>query len=214
VLLTTQLLDAMARAGVRRFVTMGSAWQHHESRRYGPRCLYAATKQAAEAILQCYTETAGLAAITLKLFHAYGPGDRRPRLVPALVRAAARGARLPMTAGEQVVDLVFVDDVVRALLRSAELLRTGEVEGMRAFAVASGRPLTVRQVVAAFTAVTGQALDVAWGALPYTPRETFAPIAMGDPLPGWSRRVSLEEGLRRTWSATHGDEEERSHVHA
>lgn len=199
VLFVAFLLEAMALTGSRHLVNMGSAWQHYEGRAFSPVCLYASTKQSAEMFIQYYTETGALRAANLRLFHAYGPGEERPRLLRLLCRAAASGETLAMSEGRQLVDLVYVDDVVHALIRAARHLVDATVEGAGPFAISSGRFLSVREVVAAFGAATGASLDVRWGERPYKPREIMAPIRMGDPLPDWAPAVPLEEGIRRTY---------------
>lgn len=207
VLLPAQLLEALAAAGTRWLVNTGSAWQHGSGEGYDPICLYAATKQAAEDVIRFYVASAGLSAITLKLFHVYGPGDPRPRLVNQLARAALTGRSLPMTEGEQAVDLVYLDDAVLAFVRAAELLREGAVRGQAAFAVSSGSTRSVRDVVAAMGRVAGRAVPVRYGVRPYKRRELFAPISMGPPLPGWTPRVPFETGLRRVLEAERAREE-------
>lgn len=200
ILFPTQLLEAMALCGVRRLVNMGSAWQHFGSRAYSPTGLYAATKQAFEAIVRFYAEARGLNAITFKLFHAYGPGDARPRLMTELVRAARTGAHLPMSPGEQIVDLVHIDDAIEALLSGERRLAQGGTHGAESFALASGRPLRVREVALLFERTTGRRLDIGWGERPYKEREMMDPCDMGQPLPGWAPTISLEEGIAGLWA--------------
>jgi nucleoside-diphosphate-sugar epimerase len=47
----TQLVEAMVQNNVKNLVNTGTSWQHFENKRYSPVCLYAATKQAFEAVL-------------------------------------------------------------------------------------------------------------------------------------------------------------------
>ncbi len=75
VLFGAQLVEAMSRNGATRLVNTGTFWQHFENAGYNPVCLYAATKEAFEALLAYYVETAGVKAVTLKLSDTYGPGD-------------------------------------------------------------------------------------------------------------------------------------------
>ena len=109
-----QLLEAMAVNDVRMLINTGTSWQHFRNLEYNPVCLYAATKQAFDAILRFYVDNNALKAITLKLFDTYGPGDPRPKLVNLFQRAAASGAALAMSPGEQLIDLVYIDDAVDA----------------------------------------------------------------------------------------------------
>ncbi len=93
----TQLLDAMARCGVRHMVNFGTIWQHFAGDRYDPATLYAATKQAFEDIAAYYAEAEGFTILTLKLPDTYGPADRRGKLVSALIQAQREGRRLDLS---------------------------------------------------------------------------------------------------------------------
>lgn len=193
----TQLVEAMAQNKIRNLVNTGTSWQHFENKSYSPVCLYAATKQAFEALLQYYIEARSIKAITLELFDTYGPHDPRPKLLHLLGKIAASGEILAMSPGEQILDLVYIDDVIDAYLLSAERLLGTEGEVQEHYAVSSGQPLSLKDVVARFEKVTGKKLSIQWGGRPYREREVMSPWSLGKQLPGWTAKISLEEGLRR-----------------
>jgi nucleoside-diphosphate-sugar epimerase len=159
--------------------------------------LYAATKQAFEALLDFYIDAHGFRAITLKLFDTYGPRDPRPKLLSLLATAAATGVALDLSAGEQLIDLVYIDDVVEAFVLAGQRLLSGASGASETYAVSSGSPVPLRQLVAQYAAVTGAQLNLRWGARPYRAREVMVPWNTGAALPGWAPTVSLEEGFRR-----------------
>lgn len=196
-LFATQLAEALARGGVKRCVNVGTAWEHYENADYDPVCLYAATKRAFETLLRFYVERDGLAVVTLTLFDTYGPNDPRPKLFSLLRRAAESGQRLAMSPGEQLIDLVYVDDVIDAFIIAAERLEAGAVVGMENYPVASGQALPLKTVVETYRRVTGTPLDLEWGARPYREREVMTPWSGGQRLPGWVPKTKLEEGIRR-----------------
>jgi nucleoside-diphosphate-sugar epimerase len=192
----TQLLEALARNGAPPLVNTGTSWQHYQGPD-DPVCLYAATKTAFEAVLGYYVRAEGLRAVTLKLFDTYGPGDRRRKLFALLARAARSGERLAMSAGEQKIDLVHVDDVVRAFIAAAARVRAAPAGAApESFAVSSGAPIPLRELVAAYERAWGVTLAIDWGARPYRRREVMEPWSRGLPLPGWRPQVALEPGLR------------------
>lgn len=175
------------------FVNVGTVWQHFEGSA-SPTTLYAATKQAFEDVLGFYRDVEMLPAATLELSDTYGPCDQRPKLVPLLLAAARDGTTLELSPGEQLVDLVHVDDVVRALLAVAAAMLDGRVVS-GTFAARSGLPVTVRRLVGLVELATGRALDVRWGARPYRAREMFTPWPSAPPPPGWAASVPLADGL-------------------
>lgn len=192
----TLILEAMHGEGVLRLVNAGTSWQHFEGGDYSPVNLYAATKQAFEAVVQYYVEAGGFDVITLELFDTYGPGDPRRKFINLLLEAARSGAPLAATPGEQLVDLVHVDDVAGAFLHAGEMLLRGEKGGHAHFTVSSGAPLTLRDLTAKLEASLGIRIPIVWGGRSYRAREVMQPSRARTPLPGWRPCVSLEEGLK------------------
>lgn len=201
VLFATQLAEAMTAAGCRLLVNTGTSWEHYGNSSYEPVNLYAASKQAFEVMLAYYLETSPLTVITLKLFDTYGPGDPRPKLFTLLKKVAAAGEPLAMSPGEQLIDLVYIDDIVRAFLMAAERLLAGKAVGHERYAVSSGKPLPLRELVACYSRVIGRELPILWGGRSYRPREVMVPWNTGSPLPGWQPQVGLEEGIRKLEAA-------------
>lgn len=197
VLFGTQLLEAMRRAGVTRFVNVGSYFERYDSDDYRPLNLYAATKRAFADILTYYADAAAVQAVTLTLFDVYGPGDWRAKLLAAIRAAQSGGTPVALPADEARLDLVYIDDVVAAFRRAASLLmdNPAAVAG-RNFAVSSGTTVPIRAIVAAFEEVGGRPVPARWGAYP-TPARAIAEPWRGPALPGWQARVNLHEGIRR-----------------
>lgn len=193
----TQLLEAMASSGVSRFVNTGTAWQHFGDAAYSPVCLYAATKQAFESILQFYVRATSLSAISLKLFDTYGPNDPRQKLFSILRTAINSESPIAFSPGEQLLDLVYIDDVVDAFMLSADRLLAGQNAKYQSYAVGSKKPRTLREIANIYAKVVDAHLNIAWGARPYRTNEVMVPWSMGAPIPGWEPKVSLYEGIQR-----------------
>ena len=167
----TQLLQAMSDLGIKRFINTGTSWQHYQNEAYNPVNLYAATKQAFEALLAYYVEAQGFRAITLKLFDTYGPGDTRPKLFSLLRKTARSGETLRMSPGEQLLDLVYIDDVLDAYLLA--MARMSEVTKAECYAVSNPAHLSLRELVRIYGETVGRLVNVEWGGLPYRPREVL-----------------------------------------
>jgi len=196
VLFSTQLVEAMTSSNVYNLINTGTSWQHYENKDYNPVCLYAATKQAFESILQFYIETTALKTITLKLFDTYGPRDPRSKLFSLLRDAAHKQITLAMSPGEQLIDIVYIDDVITAYMIAAERLINNKVNQMESYALRSGEPLKLRDLVEIYGRVTGKSLRVEWGRRPYREREVMVPWNAGLLLPGWRAEVKPEDGIR------------------
>lgn len=190
------LVAEAAAAAQARLVSIGSAWQHVGGRAYDPVSLYAATKQALVPILEYYTAVEGLEVRTVTLFDTYGPGDLRPKLVPSLLRAARDGTVLEMSDGHQLIDLTYVDDVVRGIADVA-LTADGPMESV----LRTWRPVSIRELVRTAEDAIGRPIPVAWDRRPVRPREMRTDWVFGSSPTGWEAEVGLTDGLRRTWTA-------------
>jgi nucleoside-diphosphate-sugar epimerase len=195
ILFGAQLLEAMSRSGARSLVVAGSAWQQHDNADYAPVSLYAATKQAFEAMAAWYAEVRDLRVVVTRLSDVYGPGDTRRKLVWALAEAERTGNALPMNDGSPYIDLLHVDDAVAAL-RVAGDRAVARAGGMEHWAVRGGRSMPLRELVALWQQVRGTTFPVQWGALPLRAREATTPWTAGDVLPEWMPAIRLEDGLR------------------
>lgn len=190
-----QIFEAMSKTGVRFMVNTGTSWQHYRDEDYNPVNLYAATKQAFEDILAYYVQTGRVEAITLKLFDTYGPADPHKKLFHLLAHAADQGTRLEMSPGEQMIDLVYIDDVVKAFLMAAKRLLDKQIIGHECYAVSSVKPVSLRDLAEIYQRVTGKALNIIWGGRPYRDREVMLPWSRGKCLPGWSPEIDLIKGI-------------------
>jgi|WetSurMetagenome_2_1015567.scaffolds.fasta_scaffold129910_1 nucleoside-diphosphate-sugar epimerase len=191
------LLEAAVLADVQWFINTSSFWQHYRNRRYSPVALYAATKQAFEAILQYYRESSSLNIVTLELFDTYGPYDKRPKLLNLLKRAWRTGDKIPLSPGRQYLNMVYIDDVVTAYILLMEKIHAAPHELETYYCVSARELLNLRDIVRVFSKIIGQDLDVEWGGKPYRKREIMNPRPLYPLVPGWVQRYSLEAGIRR-----------------
>lgn len=195
----TRVAEALGERPELVFVNTGSAWQHVDGKRYSPAALYAATKQAFQDVLRFYAEASRFRVVDVALFDTYGPRDPRPKLLSVMRSAQAEGETLLMPPGEQLIDLVYIDDVVEALLAAAATRpRRGTVAE---YEVRSGRALTLRDLFAVVERVTGKPVPAVWGVRPYRRKEMLKPWWRDRPVPRWTAQVDLEEGIARTWAA-------------
>jgi len=175
-------------------VLTGSMWQHVDAQPYRAATLYAALKQAQLDVAAYYADT-GATVADVELTDTYGADDDRARLLGALLVAARTGEPLALTPGEQLVDLVHVDDVVEGLVRAHTAAREAG-PGLHRWSVSSGAPITVRELVARCASAWGRAVPVQFGARPYRAHEMFTPWTVHPAVPGHDApRRPLVSGL-------------------
>ncbi|SCX76991.1 NAD-dependent epimerase/dehydratase family protein [Alkaliphilus peptidifermentans] len=188
------ILEAMKESKTKLLINSGTSWQHYHSDEYNPVDLYAATKQAFESLVKYYVEAENIRVITLKLFDTYGEFDKRPKLINLLHKFADENKELNMSPGEQVLDLVHVNDVVKAYVKAYEYLVEQGI-GFQEFGVGSKKPIRLKDLINKFEFITGKKLNVIWGGRNYRKREVMKLWGKYETLPGWIIEVSLEEGL-------------------
>lgn len=204
---TVTLMEAMRDAKVRRviLVSSGSIYgiqeniPYKESFEVHPGSPYAVSKLAAEHYVRTIGAQSGIEAVCLRVFNAYGPGQRitmaNPPIIPNFLKhALTNGSVVIHGDGKQTRDYVYVDDVVNAMVNSSVVGVDQEIIN-----IGSGVETSVLELVRLVRQVTGQ-----------KPEEIFNPYKSG----GSSRMcaditkayeklnylplIPLETGLRMT----------------
>ena len=159
---------------------------------------YGAAKQDLSQFLAAESETHGFRTLDLYLFTIYGPGDRQTHLVPSLISAAKKGEGISLSPGNQLMNLIYVDDVVRNF--STALSTTDQFSYRRHF-MWDEEYISVRNLVKSIESVAKVEIDCLWGERTYAGHEMFEPwdIPMTQ-IPGFEARVTLDQGLRELWS--------------
>ena len=132
-----------------------------EDARLDPRSSYAASKVAQEHYAFAWARQAGAKAVALRYHNVYGPG--MPRDTPysgvaAMFRSSLERGEAPQVFedGRQMRDFVHVDDVARANLASIDAVVGDPAGSHRAFNVASGHPIGIREVAELVAQGTGR----------------------------------------------------------
>lgn len=201
------LLDYWSTRGLQKVIVMGSAEE------YGARagCLreidlpqfplspYGWSKRSARDLLESWSARTGIAAIWLRPFIMYGPGQKGDQLIPAAIAAARSRTKTAFTDGRQLRDFVYVDDVVDAIRRAVNASLTG----FQSFNLGSGAT-PVADVINAIARACDASACFDLGARPRRPGEPdvqFADTAHAQSILGWQPRVGWHDGIMQTVAA-------------
>jgi UDP-glucose 4-epimerase len=157
---------------------------------------YGATKAACEMLLSAYSGSYGMTTAALRFTNVYGPGmSHKDSFVPRMMRAALTGTGIRVYGdGRQRRDLVFLDDVVGAVLLALDSRYDGRA------IIGSGRSVSVLELVQTVREVTGCPVPAEHVAAPAgeMPAVVVDVSASASTL-GYLPTVSLAGGLSRTW---------------
>ena len=178
VYLGTAVMEAAVKAGVKWFLNTGTIWQNYNvepySDTYCPVNLYAASKQAFMDMAKYYTEVSDIRFCTLKLCDTYGANDTRRKIFALFEQIAKTGECLKMSPGEQKLDIVHIDNVVRDFEALAEKLDNGE-QLREEYVVSSGRQRSLKEIAKQYEIDHQVILNIEWGGRPYRKREVMVP---------------------------------------
>lgn len=142
-----------------------------------------------------------MTTIVLRPGNIYGPHDKfdakKSKVIAALIRRVVEGEN-PLNVwgdGRDIKDFIYVDDVVDAIVAALVKLETHTTLN-----IASGVPVTIRDVIAALLRIEGRTgTEVRYDATkPTMIPKRLIDIAAARAALGFAPRISLEEGLRRT----------------
>jgi nucleoside-diphosphate-sugar epimerase len=165
--------------------------------------LYGSSKAAGGLMASAVANSSGIGFRLLRLFKVYGSGEAPHRLLPALVSGLAKRERVAISSGTQVLDFVYIDDVVEAMLRADAHCR--ERGGIATWNVATGRAHSVREFAEQVAAaINADASLLGFGAIAM--RKDDEPWLVGSPdllrsELGWQPTIGLDEGVRAAVAA-------------
>lgn len=196
----TYLLEACKSTNVKWLINTGTFWQNYQNEDYNPVNLYAATKEAFKNIAKYYAETSDLIFTTIKLNDTFGPNDTRAKIFNLWHDISKTGAVLNMSKGEQIIDISYIEDVISSYvvlighLNSSDAIRFKN----KTFVVSNNEKLTLKKLASLFEYITRTQLNINWGGKEYRDREVMSPYSLGEFVPGWKQRYTLEEAIRKT----------------
>jgi UDP-glucose 4-epimerase len=205
---TATLMEAIRDAATKRIVLASSGAVYgdqevglmRETMLPHPRSPYAVSKLSAEWYVRTIGELSGVETICLRIFNAYGPGQRipaaHPPVIPNFIRQSMQDGTLIFHGdGSQTRDYVYVDDVVNALVSA------GTVQGIDepVINIGSGTETSVRELAKLVIDVTGGDPEEV-----YNPRagsgvsRMCADISLAKEKLNYVPLIPLEMGLRLT----------------
>lgn len=207
---TLNVLEAVRSGGVERLVhtstseTFGTARtvpisETHPLQAQSP---YAATKVAADKLVESYHLSFGVPAVTLRPFNTFGPRQSTRAVIPTVISQVASGARqVRIGAVEPTRDFTFVRDTVGAFLAVGTAPAAAVVGEL--FNAGTGEEVSVGQLADDIVKAMGSDAEVVGDPERLRPPGSEVMRLVADPsrlagATGWRARVTRDEGLAET----------------
>ena len=200
---TKNLVNCIDKSNLKCFVQIGSSDEYgdnfapqNESQRELPISPYSFGKVASTHFLQMLYRTEKFPAVVLRPFLVYGPGQDSNRFIPQIIQGCINDEKFPTSAGEQLRDFCYIDDIVDVILLT---LASEKVHG-KVMNIGSGVPVTTKDVILSIKLLVGSG-DPQFGLVPYRAGESmrlYADINKVMSILEWHPKVMLKPGLIKT----------------
>ena len=200
-----ELLSAFVENGGRRATFGGTCVEYAAPVRDGacvervtplePASFYGVSKHALQLMVTSFANVTGMSASWARVFFPYGPHERPERLIPTVIRSLLRGEPAACSAGVQVRDFLYVEDVGDALAALLDSDVSGPIN------IGSGVPRSLKDMIMDIAQRLGRPDLPRLGVLPTRPHEPGRLVADVRRLTEevrWRPTHDLGEGVDRT----------------
>lgn len=216
-LMGVQLVEAARRAGVRKFVAVGTVcaypkltpvpfresdfWNGYPEESNAP---YGLAKKMLLVQAEAYRQQYGLQTIYLVPTNLYGPGDHfepeRSHVIPALIRKVAEAMRRGdphvevWGTGTATRDFCYVEDAAEAVALASQKYEDAEPVN-----IGSGRETSIKDLAESICRLMGFTGTIRWDAAkPDGQPRRLLDTSRAKSAFGFTARTSLEDGLKKT----------------
>lgn len=201
---TINLIEALSDIGCKRLVNAGSGMEYgciagkiKENTRLRPCSIYGSTKAGATIIAHQIAAERGLSLITLRPFGIFGGFEGSNRLFAYIILSVLKNREVRLTPCEQLRDYSYVENIVDGFLLSA--LTDGLSNEIMNIGSGSCHPLSY--YIEMLFKYLGSDKKPLFGTIPYREYDLCPAepdISKIKELIGWTPRVELKEGIKRT----------------
>ena len=208
VLGTLNVLEACRRVKIHRLVHTSTS-EVYGSARYVPidenhpistQSPYAASKHAADKLVQSYRYSFDLPAVVVRPFNTFGPRQSERAVIPAIIAQALASRRIRLGNLQPRRDFTFVTDTVAGLLAAAEA--GADVIGNE-INLGTGRDISIGEVAEMIRNQIDPAIPIERDFARMRPDASevvrlLSSNALAGSLLRWAPQISLEDGISQT----------------
>jgi NAD dependent epimerase/dehydratase len=161
---TANILNACVEVGIERLVTTSTSEVYgtavtvpmDETHRLHPQSPYAASKAAADHLVESYAHSFDLPVVIVRPFNTFGPRQSTRAVIPTIIVQAIRHSAIEIGSLTPTRDFNFVKDIARGFaLAGTASVATGEV-----FNLGTGTEHSIAEVIETVSTILGLELLV------------------------------------------------------
>lgn len=186
-----KLVDVILKVPNVTFVNFTTSLAYKGNEQF-PYTYYALTKSCFYQTLAFFASQNKLSVFNLILFNVYGKGDTTKRALNYIVDSLGQKEVVAMSPGEQLLDFVHVNDVVRL---SLELLDEKPKNTIENIYVGTGKGTTLKETAQLLEILSNKKTAIDFGGIPYRMEEkmeNIAPIAHNR---FWKASIVIADGF-------------------
>ncbi len=194
------LIESFAHFGGKRFVAIGSAIEYgpvtsicvENKTQVRPDSLYGKIKLELQLKIDSFCKENGISYAWPRVFLLFGPKENPKRIVPYVIRSIMENKIIKTSHGNQILDYLYVDDVVNAF----GFLLEGDLEGP--VNVSSGKPIQLKDIIINIAKKMDGEHLLRFGTRPTSEHDPMYLVGDNTLLKtktGWQQKVSIEEGI-------------------
>ncbi|PIT90785.1 MAG: hypothetical protein COU22_00295 [Candidatus Komeilibacteria bacterium CG10_big_fil_rev_8_21_14_0_10_41_13] len=160
-----------------------------------PASLYAATKKAAELLIDYYQKVSDFQAIIFRFFTVYGPWGRPDMSYFKFADKITKNQSIDVyNHGKHLRDFTYIDDIIEGLIKALDYKKTD----FEIINLGNSKPVELEYFIETLEKLFG--LKAKKNYLPMQPGDVFktsADITKAQKLLGWQPKTSIEGGLEK-----------------
>lgn len=200
---TLNLLECIKNSNIKVFVQASTSSVYGNNKNFPfnisdstnrPLAPYPASKKSAELFCYSYHYLYGINTIIPRYFTVYGPFGRPDMSIFRFIKKIDTGEPIVVYGdGKQKRDFTFIDDIAEATTLCLNL------EGYKVFNLGNDRPVELIHVINLIEDSLGKKANICWQpAHPADIYVTWADITEAKEYIGWSPKITIEEGIKKT----------------
>jgi nucleoside-diphosphate-sugar epimerase len=175
-------------------ISLGTYLQEIDHSKIAP-TFYSFSKKNTQSILKSVAKHSDLRYTELLISDTYGPMDPREKILSLIIRSL-NGKELKTSSGNQIINLVHIDDVCNAIQGLLIGLDSNKIKYNQTFSIRSRTWITLRELSKACEEISGLHANIKWGKKAYRGTEIFQVPKMSKIVPFWKPSISLLQGLQ------------------